>query len=55
MILEALKNLIILLIALPFIYIVADVFIDIFKRMFGFYQKKAKPVLISIFSSLFEF
>lgn len=54
MILEILKTLILLAIAAPFIYIVIDVLIDILKRMFGFYQEKAKPVIISILSSLID-
>lgn len=55
MVLEFIKTLVILLIAIPFIYIVVDVFIDILKRIFGFYRKKAKPVIISIYSSLNKF
>lgn len=53
MILEILKLLILLLIAVPFIYIVVDVIIDIFKRTLGFYQKKAKPVLLRTYSNYF--
>lgn len=55
MVLEFIKTLVILLIALPFIYIVADVLIDILKRLFGFYREKAKPVIISIYSSFNKF
>ncbi len=52
MILGVIKTLLLLLIAAPFIYIVVDVFIDIFKRIFGFFRIRAKPVIISIHSSL---
>jgi hypothetical protein len=54
MILGIIKTLFIMLIALPFIYIVTDVLIDIFKRTFGFYQKIAKPAIISIFSAIIK-
>lgn len=54
MILGTIKTLFILLIALPFIYIVTDVVIDIFKRIFGFYQSKAKPAIISVFTSVIK-
>jgi len=55
MIAESIKTLIILLIAIPFVYIVVDVIIDILKRVFGFYREKAKPVIISIYSSFNKF
>ena len=51
MILEILRLLILLLIAVPFIYIVVDVVVDIFKRTLGFYQQKAKPVLLRVYST----
>lgn len=54
MILEIIKMLVLLLIAVPFIYIVVDVLVDIFKRTLGFYQQKAKPVLLRIYSTLPE-
>jgi hypothetical protein len=53
MILEILRLLILLLIAVPFIYIVVDVIVDIFKRTLGFYQQKAKLVLLRAYSNYF--
>jgi len=52
MILEIFKMLFLLLIAVPFIYIVVDVIVDIFKRTVGFYRRKAKPVIIRVYTSL---
>jgi hypothetical protein len=51
MVLEILKILILMLIAVPFIYIVVDVIVDIFKRTLIFYRQKAKPVIIRIYTS----
>ena len=51
MIFEFIKTLVVLLIAVPFVYIVADVVIDILKRLFAFYRDKAKPIIVSIYSS----
>jgi hypothetical protein len=36
------------LIAIPFIYMIFDVSLDVIKRIFGFYQGQTKPVLVSI-------
>lgn len=51
MILEILKTFILMLIAAPFIYIVVDVILDIFKRTLGFYRQKARPVLVRVYSA----
>jgi ABC-type Fe3+ transport system permease subunit len=53
MILEILRLLILLLIAVPFIYIVVDVIVDISKRTLGFYQQKAKPILLRAYINYF--
>lgn len=55
MILGIIKTLFMLLMAAPFLYIVVDVFVDISKRMFGFFRAKTKPVMISINSAFNKF
>jgi hypothetical protein len=35
------------LIAIPFIYMIFDVSLDVMKRIYGFYRAQTKPVLIS--------
>ena len=47
MIVEILKILVLLVIAIPFGYIIFDVVFDILKRMYEF-SKQVKPVLVSI-------
>ncbi|MFQ5651586.1 MAG: hypothetical protein ACE5IY_16745 [bacterium] len=48
MLFEILRVLVVLTIAVPFIYIIFDVVFDIIKRMASFYKTAAKPVLIKI-------
>ena len=48
MILELLKALVLLTIAVPFIYIVFDVVFDIVRRMVSFTRREAVPVLIKV-------
>ncbi len=38
----------ILLITVPFLYMVFDVTVDVLKRFYGFYKNNAKPVVIKI-------
>lgn len=48
MIVEVLKTLFILAIAIPFVYIVSASVIDILKKIYDFYKLKTKPVLVRI-------
>lgn len=45
----------IMLITVPFVYMIFDVFIDVLKRFHIFYRQKAKPVLVSVVTSLLKF
>ena len=55
MILEVLKFLFLLLIAVPFLYMMYDVVVDVLKRIYGFYNRTAKPALLSMFALLAKF
>lgn len=48
MIFDVLRLLVILLIAVPFLYMVFDVSVDVSKRFYGFYKAAFKPVPIRI-------
>ena len=48
MIFEVLGTLFILTIAIPFVYIIFASVFDIFKKIYGFYKLKTKPVLVRI-------
>ena len=48
MILEVLKTLFILAIAIPFVYIVSASVFDILKKIYDFYKLKTEPVLVRI-------
>jgi len=48
MIFEVLKTLLILAIAVPFVYIVSASVFDILKKVYAFYKLKTKPVLVRI-------
>ena len=48
MILEVLKTLFILVIAVPFVYIVSASVFDILKKIYGFCKLKTQPVLVRI-------
>ncbi|MFQ5583176.1 MAG: hypothetical protein ACE5GL_01920 [Calditrichia bacterium] len=54
MLLKILNLLVLLLIAVPFLYIFIDVIFDMSKRIFEFFREKAKPVLIHIYSNIFQ-
>ncbi|MFQ5602406.1 MAG: hypothetical protein ACE5HS_03990 [bacterium] len=55
MLFAILKTAVILLIAVPFIYMFVDVFVDLHKRSFHFYRHKAKPVVVSVLSTFSKF
>lgn len=48
MVLEILKTLFILAIAIPFVYIITASIFDLVKKMYGFFKMKTKPVLIKV-------
>ena len=48
MILDVLGLLVVLLIAVPFLYMVFDVSVDVSKRFYGFYKAALKPVPVRI-------
>ena len=56
MILETImKALVFLVIAVPFLFIVIDVTLDILKRFYGFYKRTAKPVIINLLATFAKF
>lgn len=55
MLLDVLKFLFILLIAVPFLYMMYDVVLDVLKRIYGFYNRNAKPAILSMFALLAKF
>lgn len=50
MVFEILKAMVVLAIAVPFIYIIFDVVFDITSRIFSFLRRDAKPILLRITS-----
>ncbi len=48
MLFEILRTVLILAIAVPFIYIILDVIVDITRRLLSFYRHAAKPVLVKV-------
>ncbi len=48
MLFEILKTTFILAIALPFVYMIYDVTVDVLQRFRGFYVRNAKPVLVRV-------
>jgi hypothetical protein len=51
---EFLKIAVVVLMAIPFIYMFYDVTQDLIKKLYLVITKKAKPVVISVISSLFN-
>jgi len=54
MIFDLLRLVFIVLIAVPFIYMVADVIFDIIKRIYLFTRSNAKGSLVRVLASLIE-
>ncbi len=48
---EIIKTLVVLIIATPFIYMAFDVTMDLGKKLFIYYNKKARPVLVNAVNS----
>lgn len=51
---EVLKVVVVVLFAVPFVYMVYDVLFDLGKKVYFAITKKAKPALVSIISALFN-
>ncbi|MGD9900319.1 MAG: hypothetical protein AB7T22_14440 [Calditrichaceae bacterium] len=49
---ELIKALVVLIIATPFIYMAFDVIMDLGKKSYVYYSKKARPVLVNVVNSL---
>lgn len=49
---EILKALVVLIIATPFIYMVYDVTKDLGKKLYIYYNRKARPVLVNTINSI---
>jgi hypothetical protein len=50
---ELLKALIVVIMAVPFIYMFFDVVIDMTKKTYSILHLKARPVLVTLISKLF--
>ncbi|MCG8603973.1 hypothetical protein MJD09_03110 [bacterium] len=48
MIFDVLRLMVVLLIAVPFLYMIYDVTVDVFKRFYGFYKTAVKPAPIRV-------
>ncbi|MCB0283002.1 MAG: hypothetical protein H6627_08885 [Calditrichae bacterium] len=51
---EILKVAVVVLFAVPFVYMIYDVVFDLSKKMYLAITKKAKPAVISVISALFN-
>ena len=51
---EILKVTVVVLFAVPFIYMIYDVAVDLGKKIYTGITKKAKPAVISVISALFN-
>ncbi len=43
----------VLLVAVPFAYMVGDVLVDVFRRFYDFFRSRAKPFITNLLTSLF--
>jgi hypothetical protein len=51
---EVFQVLVVLLLAVPFIYMAYDISKDLIKKSYHFFSRKAKPILTGIASFFFE-
>lgn len=54
MIFEILKYVFILLIAIPFLYMVFDVIVDVMRRFYGFYRRNIKTAFVGMMSTMLK-